>query len=599
MGSLRKKSSTKPLPTDAELFERKSERFARWVNKGGKKRAARLTTGRDGSPRIVVESGRWLAKYRDGLGIVREVSTGCKDKGAAQAMLSELERRAELVRANVMTAGEDATAGHSTVPIAQHFEAYREHRVTQQLSSTRIQNTQSRLARLAIECGFSRLSDLAGERLTRWLGEQLSVGMGAGTRNEYRQEMVGFANWCVRSGRLTVNPFEDVPRANAKADQRRKRRALMETELDRLLRVARWRPLAEFGREAIQKDVADVKGKRDTWKAAPLTYGGLEAAVTLGRERLTENPEFVEELTQRGRERALVYRTLVLTGLRRGELASLTIGSLELDAPTPFAVLEAGDEKNGQGSDIPLRDDLVEELREWVADRRARFSGTDAEFSKQPLFSVPASLLRVLNRDLKVAGIPKTDERGRTVDVHAMRMTLATMLNKAGVAPRTAQEIMRHSDIRLTMATYTDAKLLNISGALDELPKLSPNEPTDDDRRAMRATGTDGTGPQEFPPRFPPAAGHQGETESIPVILAADFGSKQRTDEGTANPSKPSKKALSEGFSDKASSVGMTGFEPATSASRMFRLLHRNCRKPCSFSPLPHTRLLHTLHRTA
>jgi len=348
----------------------------------------------------------------------------------------------------------------------------------------------------------------------------------------------------------------------------------METELDRLLRVARWRPLAEFGREAIQKDVADVKGKRDTWKAAPLTYGGLEAAVTLGRERLTENPEFVEELTQRGRERALVYRTLVLTGLRRGELASLTIGSLELDAPTPFAVLEAGDEKNGQGSDIPLRDDLVEELREWVADRRARFSGTDAEFSKQPLFSVPASLLRVLNRDLKVAGIPKTDERGRTVDVHAMRMTLATMLNKAGVAPRTAQEIMRHSDIRLTMATYTDAKLLNISGALDALPKCSPNEPSNDQPEVMRATGTDGTdgtGPQEFPPRFPPTAGRRGETESIPVILAADFGSKPRTDEGTASPSKPSKKALSEGFSDKAERVGMTGFEPATSASRTQR----------------------------
>lgn len=63
-----------------------------------------------------------------------------------------------------------------------------------------------------------------------------------------------------------------------------------------------------------------------------------------------------------------------------------------------------------------------------------------------------------------------------------MRMTLATMLNKAGVAPRTAQEIMRHSDIRLTMATYTDAKLLNVSGALDSLPKLSPDEESGDKR---------------------------------------------------------------------------------------------------------------------
>jgi hypothetical protein len=100
--------------------------------------------------------------------------------------------------------------------------------------------------------------------------------------------------------------------------------------------------------------------------------------------------------------------------------------------------------------------------------------------------------LRVLNRDLKVAGIPKSDACGRTVDVHAMRMTLATMLNKSGVAPRIAQEIMRHSDIRLTMATYKDAKLLNVSVALDSLPKLTPDRATDGRREAMRATGTNG-----------------------------------------------------------------------------------------------------------
>lgn len=49
-------------------------------------------------------------------------------------------------------------------------------------------------------------------------------------------------------------------------------------------------------------------------------------------------------------ERALGYRTLVLTGLRRGELSSLTLGSLKLDTPTPFSVLEAGNEKNGRES---------------------------------------------------------------------------------------------------------------------------------------------------------------------------------------------------------------------------------------------------------
>jgi len=73
-----------------------------------------------------------------------------------------------------------------------------------------------------------------------------------------------------------------------------------------------------------------------------------------------------------------------------------------------------------------------------------------------PLFRVPAGLVKILNRDLKAADIPKQDERGRTVDVHALRHTFGTLLSKHGVAPRTAHAAMRHSTIDLTMNVYTD-----------------------------------------------------------------------------------------------------------------------------------------------
>jgi len=76
-------------------------------------------------------------------------------------------------------------------------------------------------------------------------------------------------------------------------------------------------------------------------------------------------------------------------------------------------------------------------------------------------------------RDLVLAGIPKRDERGRTLDVHALRHTFSTLLSKGGVAPRTAQAAMRHSDISLTMNTYTDPKLLDVHAALNSLPSLS------------------------------------------------------------------------------------------------------------------------------
>ena len=108
-----------------------------------------------------------------------------------------------------------------------------------------------------------------------------------------------------------------------------------------------------------------------------------------------------------------------------------------------------------------------------------------------PVFYVPTGLIRILDRDLKAAGIPKWDERGRTVDVHAMRTSFGTLLSKGGVAPRTAQAAMRHSTINLTMNTYTDPKLLDVHGALDVLPNLPLDGGTQSERNAVSATGTD------------------------------------------------------------------------------------------------------------
>src|SRR5262249_56629280 len=83
-------------------------------------------------------------------------------------------------------------------------------------------------------------------------------------------------------------------------------------------------------------------------------------------------PEVRERLGRLGRERALIYKTLVLTGLRKNELASLTVAQLHLDGPVPYAALDAADEKNREGSDIPLRDDLADDLRHWLADKLGR-----------------------------------------------------------------------------------------------------------------------------------------------------------------------------------------------------------------------------------
>src|SRR5262249_35997282 len=159
-----------------------------------------------------------------------------------------------------------------------------------------------------------------------------------------------------------------------------------------------------------------------------------------------------------GRERALIYKTLVLTGLRKGELASLTVGQLDLTPGAEYLQLDAADEKNRQGNAVPLRADLAADLRNWLSGKlavrqaQAHSEGRPVPIrlpADTPVFKVPTSLRLSLDRDLKAAGIPKRDDRGRTVDVHAMRTTFGTLMSKAGVAPRTAQAAMRHSDIKL------------------------------------------------------------------------------------------------------------------------------------------------------
>ncbi len=74
MGAVFKKSYTKPVPAGAEPFTRKGERFARWKDRRGKTRTAPLTVREDGAECITLESPVYVAKYRDGGGVVARCS---------------------------------------------------------------------------------------------------------------------------------------------------------------------------------------------------------------------------------------------------------------------------------------------------------------------------------------------------------------------------------------------------------------------------------------------------------------------------------------------------------------------------------------------
>ncbi len=544
MGTVFKKTFTKPLPAGAKIIVRKGERLAQWQDAKGKTRTSPLTAGQEGTARILVTAGTFTAKFRDGSGRVREVATGCRDEAAARSLLTEMERRAEKVRGKILTAGEAEAIDHQETVLGNQIDTYLVKLESEGTSPVHRANVRRNLERLATDCRFARLSDLSREPLERWLVSQQKAGMGARTRNTYRAAVVAFCNWCVETGRLLSNPFGKVAKADEDVDPRRQRRALTEDELRRLLDVARRRPVLDA--------TMIRRGKRKGEAIAELRDDTRKRLETLGWER------------------ALIYKTLVLTGLRKGELASLTVGQLVLDGTLPCLMLDAADEKNREGSTIPLRSDLADDLRQWLAekakaaqdavnnapavafdqkhpDRRKRLHSESGDrdgqvclplpavVGKLPpnvlLFTVPKALVRILDRDLVAADIArmvqvgpnklkidKRDERGRTVDVHALRHTFGTLLSKGGVSPRTAQAAMRHSDVNLTMNTYTDPKLLDVAGAMESLPTLSLEPEATQLHRGqnvLSATGTDNSTASPLAPTLAPTTVKRGQLQSI------------------------------------------------------------------------------------
>src|SRR5262249_34951107 len=66
-----------------------------------------------------------------------------------------------------------------------------------------------------------------------------------------------------------------------------------------------------------------------------------------------------------------------------------------------------------------------------------------------------------------------------------------TRLVRAGVKPKEAQALARHSTITLTMDRYAHTGLHDVARAVESLPSLA-TDPPERARRALKATGTEG-----------------------------------------------------------------------------------------------------------
>jgi len=322
-------------------------------------------------------------------------------------------------------------------PLSEHLADFRQSLKAKNNSERHVELVTRRAEKVIEGCGFVGWSSISANDVMNYLdglrqdkkgkGDKVKLGISAQTSNFYLQSIKQFCRWMVKERRATESPLAHLDGLNVRTDRRHDRRALTVDEVKRLLSAA-------------------------------------------------ENGEDYQSIT--GPERAMLYRLAVETGLRRGELASLTRASFDLDSEQPTVTVAAAYSKRRRTDVVPLRPETALTLRTFLAGKMA---GVRA-------FSMPPRRQNVtmLKIDLKAAGISYRDDTDRVADFHALRHTCGSWLAAAGVHPKVMQGILRHSTITMTMDRYTHPFKNDQAEGIAKLPDLSGHG-----RDVAKATGTD------------------------------------------------------------------------------------------------------------
>jgi integrase len=371
-----------------------------------------------GAVKVAEESRHWYAYRRDGKRQIRvRLYT---DKAASLTEMARLNTALERGEAGMT----DPRRGHLERNAIDHLEEFLPV-MRAKGKSEKDKDRKEAILRAFVE-KLGPLSDLTPAAVDRYL---IGVAGSAGNKKKHLSAVSIWVTWLIKKDRIATNPLDriDVPAGGKKTKERR---ALTAPLIQKLLDATRRRPIEAFV-ERYGQEVRD---------------------------------EVKKTLEIRGRERALIYKTAVFTGLRLGEIAALRPCYLELDRkPFPRVEIPGKETKNGQKARLLLVPGFAAELAEWIRDT--------GKGSDDPLFHVPQASVRIMKADLKLAGIPYHTSQG-DADFHSLRMTSNVMLGQAGIPARIRQLFMRHSDIRLTMAVYDDEQFLSLEGIVKAMEGL-------------------------------------------------------------------------------------------------------------------------------
>jgi integrase len=414
--------------------------------------------------KVKTKTKKWWGRYRGENGQEKRVPLAA-DKNAAQAMLNERVKKVELKNAGLY----DPFEQHRKRPLTDHLDTFEHYLGHKGNCAKHVSETSRRVRAIAKGCKWTYINDISPSGVQKFLAdlrtgkESLSIQ----TSNHYLRAIKQFSRWLVRDRRTNDDPLAHLSMLNADTDRRWERRVLSADEFARLIEAAEVGPQIE---------------------SIP------------------------------GADRAQMYLLACWTGYRKTEIGSLTRRSLRLDDIPPTATVAAGYSKRRREDTQVLHPEIARRLEGWLAtkpdlgpddllfpvsDRVP--GGVDRKTAKMMRLDLAAARIKWIKeaetQDEKQAReksdfLSYCDENGQYADFHSNRHTFITNLSRAGVSPKTAQTLARHSDIRLTMGIYTHIGLSDRVTAIDLLPP--PPTKRSDQRReavALRATGTDDAKP--------------------------------------------------------------------------------------------------------
>ncbi len=374
----------------------------------------------------------------------RRTIKGFSDRAETERLASRLEEESRLIRTGLVSRKAVSLAKSKLRPISAHVSDFEAHLRTRDITEKQVRETISRLKRFVAVSDFDKLDDLTRECVEKFLAGLRADGRSKQTSNHYLKAIKQFTGWLVSSGRYEVNPLSGIKRLNVETDRRHQRRALTVEEF-RLL---------------------------------------VEAA---------ENGPVVESIE--GTTRAMMYVLSAWTGCRKGEIGSLTMRSFDFEAEHSTVAVEAAFSKRKRRDVQVLHPEVTKRLVNWLEAKNIK----DRDQLLFPVSgSVPGGIERKTHKmmrcDLEAAreqwiqcatSESECEERNRSdflcyrnsvgqfADFHANRHTFITNLAKAGVSPKAAQELARHSDIRLTMGIYTHTDMAEKAASIQRLPSPS------------------------------------------------------------------------------------------------------------------------------